>query len=88
MKTLDGEQEKLVGEALQREYRLLESRANMLRQEINVHEKEYRMSSDEFVTKFEGGELGDNQTFFEWWGLIEGLKKTEAKIVEITAVLR
>ena len=29
------------------------------------------MSSDEFVDKFERGELGDDQDYFEWWGLVE-----------------
>ena len=31
------------------------------------------MSSDEneFVDKFERGEPGDDQDYFEWWGLVE-----------------
>ena len=45
------------------------------------------MSSDEFVDKFERGELGDDQDYFEWWGLERGLEKIEERIGKIKAVL-
>jgi hypothetical protein len=45
------------------------------------------MTPEEFVDKFERGELGDAQDFFEWWGLVKGLKKIEEQIGKIKAVL-
>jgi len=47
----------------------------LIREEVEGFEKRYGMSSDEFVDKFERGELGDDQDYFEWWGLVRGLKK-------------
>ena len=30
-------------------------------------EEKYSISSEEFMTKFENGELGDDQDFFDWY---------------------
>ncbi len=30
-------------------------------------ERKYAMTSDEFLLKFESGELGDSQDFFDWF---------------------
>jgi hypothetical protein len=32
-----------------------------------MFEQKYRMTSDEFLLKFESGELGDSQDFFDWF---------------------
>ena len=47
---------------------------NLIKEELEGFEKRYEMSSDEFVAKFGHGELGDEQDYFEWWGLVRGLK--------------
>ncbi len=39
------------------------------------------------MDKFECGEVGDDQDYFEWWGLVKGLKKIEEQIGKIKAVL-
>ena len=87
MKVLSEEEALIVGEALQRELALLESKVNLTKEEIKEFERKYAMSSEEFLKRFEGGELGDEQDFFEWWGLLEGLGKIEEKIAKIKAVL-
>lgn len=60
---------------------------NLIREEIEGFKKRYGMSSEEFVNKFERGEIGDDQDYFEWWGLVRGLKEIEKKIGKIKMVL-
>ena len=48
-------------------------RANIeqLQLEFKSFEAKYKMSSEDFYTKFESGKLGDDADFFEWGGLYE-----------------
>jgi hypothetical protein len=88
MKTLLRDEELLlVRESLRRELALTEAKAKLLREELEQFEQRYELSSADFVAQFERGELGDAQDFFEWWGLVQGLKKIEEQIVRIKAVL-
>jgi len=36
-------------------------------------EKKYRMTSDKFLERFDGGSLGDEQDFFDWFAAKRGL---------------
>ncbi len=85
--SLAEEEVSIVKESLRRELALSEAKVNLIREEIEGFEKRYEMSSEEFLDKFEQGELGDAQDFFEWWGLARGLRKIEEQIGRITAVL-
>ncbi|MEN4017430.1 MAG: hypothetical protein PQ975_01640 [Methanobacterium sp.] len=85
--SLAKEEVSIVKESLQRELILSKSKVNLLKEEIKGFEKKYGMSSEEFMEKFEQGELGDDQNYFEWWGLLRGIKKIEEKIGKIKAVL-
>jgi hypothetical protein len=88
MRTLLGEDEVvLVHESLRRELALTEAKAKLLREELEQFEQRYEMSSEDFVAQFERGDLGDAQGFFEWWGLVRGLKKLEEQLGRIKAVL-
>ena len=42
-------------------------------------ERKYGMTSDEFLLKFESGELGDSQDFFDWFAAKRGLDVQETK---------
>jgi len=85
--SLAEEEVPIVKESLQRELRFSEAKVNLLKEEIEGFEKRYGMSSEEFMTKFERGELGDEQDYFEWWGLLRGIKKIEEKLRKIKAAL-
>ncbi len=85
--SLAEEEVSIVKESLRRELALSEAKVNLIREEIEGFEKRYEMTPEEFVDKFERGELGDAQDFFEWWGLVKGLKKIEEQIGKIKAVL-
>ena len=64
----------LIWEALLRELRLYEARERLASEEIADLERRYGMRSDEFMSRFEAGQLGDDRQYFEWWGLIRGLQ--------------
>ena len=81
--SLAEEEVSIVKESLRRELALSEAKVNLIREEIKEFEKRYEMSSEDFLDKFEQGELGDAQDFFEWWGLMRGLKKIEEQIGRI-----
>ena len=85
--SLAREEALIVQESLQRELSLSEAKVNLLKKEIKGFEKKYEISSEEFVSMFEQGKLGDEQDYFEWWGLVKGLQKTEEKVDRIKAVL-
>ena len=36
-------------------------------------EQKYRLDSNEFMKKFEGGQMGDEQDFFDWFAAKRGL---------------
>ena len=68
MKTSLAEEEvTIVKESLRRELALSEAKLGLIREEVEGFEKRYEMSSDEdeFVDKFERGELADDQDYFD-----------------------
>jgi hypothetical protein len=38
------------------------------------------MKSEEFLEKFESGELGDDEEFFLWWSFLQALKGVEERM--------
>ncbi len=52
--------------------------------ECGQFEIRYRMDSEQFLTKFESGELGDDAEWFDWYAAVRGKKiwETKYKILE------
>lgn len=80
-------EEDLIREALKRELRLYEARERLAMVEIADLEHQHGMSSDEFMSRFEAGQLGDDRQYFEWWGLIHGLRSIREQLVRIKRML-
>ncbi len=74
----------IIVEALQRERALLRVKARILKSRIEDFEKRFNMKSEEFLEKFESGELSDDEEFFLWWSFLQALKGVEErmKVVE------
>jgi hypothetical protein len=77
----------IIKDSVNREIILIESKINIIKTEIKQFEDKYEMISAEFLEKFEKGELGDSQDFFEWWGLIKGLGTLEDRLNKAKAVV-
>ncbi len=76
----------VIKDSIHREIILLESKINLVESEIKEFEEKYHLTSSEFLKKFEKGELGDSQDYFEWWGLIKGLNTLEETSKKAKAV--
>jgi hypothetical protein len=77
----------VIKDSIHREIILLESKINLVRNEIKQFEEKYHATSSEFQKKFDNGELGDSQDYFEWWGLIKGLKTLEESLKKAKVVI-
>ena len=77
----------VIKDSIHREIILLESKINLVKSEIKKFEKEYNLTSSGFLKKLEKGELGDSQDYFEWWGLIKGLKTLVDRLKKAKAVI-
>lgn len=77
----------VIKDSIHREIILLESKINLVKSEIKQFEEKYHLKSSEFEKKFDDGELGDSQDYFEWWGLIKGLKTLEESLKKAKAVI-
>jgi hypothetical protein len=81
------EADPIIRRSLAREIGLLEMKKRRTDEEIRDFERRYGMDSKEFLRKFEGGELGDSQDCFEWWGLLRGRNVIEEELDKARAVL-
>jgi hypothetical protein len=70
----------IIVEALQREKALLRVKARILKSRIEDFEKRFNMKSEEFLEKFESGELGDDGELFLWWSFLQALKGIEERM--------
>ena len=70
--TAASDAELIIKRSLEREIGLLDMKIRLAEEEIREFEQQYEMDSGKFMRRFESGELGDSQDFFEWWGLLRG----------------
>ncbi len=77
----------VIKDSINREIILLESKIALMKSEIKQFEVKYHLVSSMFMKKFEKGELGDSQDYFEWWGLLKGLKTLEERMKKAKAVI-
>jgi len=69
--SIPDESSDVVKETLQKEVNRLKEKINSLNQHLVTYEKEFQFSSEDFQEKWNSGELGDDQIFFEWFAGLE-----------------
>ena len=77
---------KLVGavaSAVKREQAIGNFLINMYKEKLSYFEKKYEIGTQVFLKKFEGGELGDSEDFFEWFALAKAESHWVTKIKEL-----
>ncbi|MFW5987211.1 MAG: hypothetical protein ACOCPU_03240 [Methanohalophilus sp.] len=77
----------VVRDSLEKEVILLRAKIRLAEKEIAVFEDRYNMPSSLFHKKFENGDLGDNQDFFEWWSLTKGLETFRTQLDQAQSVI-
>lgn len=69
-----------IKESLEREFNICSKTISFYKRQIKTLEKKYRMSTSSFLAKFEKGEIGDEQDFFDWYAfhkLLSSWKSTK-----------
>jgi len=56
-----------VRESLEREFNICSKSISFYKRQIKRLEKKYRMTTSSFLKKFENGEAGDEQDYFDWY---------------------
>jgi len=69
----------LVEAALANELRLLEAGIRRTEQRLSEFEAQYKLSTDEFIRRFESDEIGETLEFAEWIGEYRLLKRLREK---------
>lgn len=75
-----------VARILVREKMVSETAMARLREKTRLLELQYGWSTDTFVKKFNAGEAGDEQAFFQWYALAEAIEdwqKTRESVEEL-----
>ncbi|TVM02930.1 MAG: hypothetical protein CV087_07755 [Candidatus Brocadia sp. WS118] len=60
---------------IEREEKICDLAQQELKNRCRIFENKYNLSSDEFYKLFQEGKMGDEEDFFEWKALIEGIKE-------------
>ncbi len=55
-----------IGKIIEYEKEKTIKEVDMLKEELSRFESTYQMSSEDFFNRFEKGDLGDKEDFFEW----------------------
>jgi hypothetical protein len=74
-----GETKVIVEEALKTQRDFAYTRFLKFEHECQVFEHQYGMDSEQFLCKFESGELGDEEHWFDWYAVVRGKKLWEKK---------
>ena len=59
--------------SLQNELMLAQYRYEQFAEECQAFERKYHLDSETFMRQFEGGDLGDDPDFFDWFAAKRGL---------------
>lgn len=71
---------KIVSDGISGERKKIEFALEKTYKLIKTHEKEHRMSSEEFLQRFQNGEIEENGDIFEWWAELKVSKELEEKL--------
>lgn len=58
----------------------LEDDLKEIENQMKIFEEEYGLDSDEFISKFEKGEAGDNMDFMEWSALYDMRRRVQDRL--------
>jgi hypothetical protein len=73
--------------SLQREQKLSEVALARLTEQCQTLETRYGWATEEFLHKFNSGEIGDDQDFFRWYALAQATADWQATRQSLSEVL-
>ncbi|HLF73634.1 MAG TPA: hypothetical protein VI524_04780 [Anaerolineales bacterium] len=75
----------LVRAAMEREAKLLEHSVQRTRAALEVFEKRYNMTTEEFERKFKVREIEETLDFIDWWMEVEALRHLASQLQSLRA---
>ena len=72
--------------AVEAEAKRLELEISTTMRKIKGYEEKYGMKSEEFLSRYLRGELGDEEDFIEWYGELVFLEKARRELEELKRV--
>ena len=84
--SIPAESSEVVKKTLQKEIFRLKEKINSFNEQLRTYEKAHGLSSEEFRFKFDKGELGDDQVFFEWFADLETLNRIQNRLILLEKV--
>ena len=80
---LNENEEVLIKETLKKlieqEIDMLEKEKEQYKREMGKFEGIYSLKSEEFIKKFNNGEMGDDLDFFEWYSYVDSYNRVEKR---------
>ncbi|NHJ01875.1 MAG: hypothetical protein EAX86_07000 [Candidatus Heimdallarchaeota archaeon] len=84
--SIPDESSAIVKETLQKEVNRLKEKIVSLNQHLLTFEKKFHFSSEDFQKKWNNGELGDDQIFFEWFADLETRDRIKKRLILLEKV--
>lgn len=84
--SIPAESSEVVKKTLQKEMNRLKEKINSFNKHLITYEEEFGLSSEDFLKKFDKGELGDDQIFFEWFADLETRNRIKKRLVLLEKV--
>ncbi len=80
------ESSKVVIETIQNEIKRLREKTASFQKQLNDYEQQFHLKSDVFLKKFDNGELGDDQIFFEWYAALQTFYRIKERLISLEKV--
>lgn len=75
-----------IGKIIEHEKEKTSQELQLLRKDLARFESDYKMSSNEFFNRFEKGELGDKEDYFEWSAIFQMYKRSMERLKMLEGV--
>jgi len=76
----------IIKSSLAMKRRALEFSLQKYSKRLAAFEQRYGMDSEEFVSRFEAGELGDEPDWFEWQYLLDAHRETQRQLKLLSTI--
>ena len=73
---------------IERENKICKLAIQQLKNKCKIFEEKYKLSSTDFYRRFQEGKMGDEQDFFEWKALIDGMNEWQQTKEELKEMAR
>ena len=77
---------KIVADGIQEEKKKIDYALEKTARIIKRYEEEYKMTSEDFLTRFSKGEMEEDDETFTWWAELKVSKELEEKLLMVDTI--